>query len=105
MIGTHELVKAGASITVVPMVLSGDWIRVEITPRLSYYDRGRKTLKLQELATTVMVRSGQSIVIGGLDTQENTVGWFLFGGSRDNTTASRIIVLTPRIIDTPTILE
>lgn len=101
---TYEIVNAGASLEVLPTVLESGMIMVQVTPRLSYYDKGKKTLKLQELSTTVVVGDGQSIVIGGLNTEDNTIGKMFFGYGKNSRTARSKIILTPTVI-APVILR
>ncbi len=94
---THRLAKAGAYLEVQPTVIPGGLVRVTVTPVLSYWDEEKKALKLSTLSTTVIVPDGQSLVIGGLNTDDNTFGKAFFRMSRRRRAANKIITLTPRI--------
>ena len=57
--------SVGAKLAVSP-VIQGNLIKVSLTPELSYFtNKGKKTVKVNTLTTTVVVRNGQSICIGG----------------------------------------
>jgi hypothetical protein len=94
---THRLAKAGAFLEVQPTVIPGGLVRVTVTPVLSYWEEGRQVLKLSKLSTTVIVPDGQSIVIGGLNTDDNTFGKAFFRTGRRSRKANKVITLTARI--------
>jgi hypothetical protein len=50
-----------------------------------------------ELATTVVVRDGQPIALGGLTTGGEEVGAVLFGVGRERRTSTMTLLLTPKI--------
>lgn len=98
IVGMHYFVKAGATLEVRPTIVGDDMLDVEITPVISSYDRGARRLALQELRTRVRVRDGQSIIIGGIQTERATFGSTFFSRSSASGTMHRTVILTPTIL-------
>lgn len=90
----------GRSLVVRPRILSGGQVEVELWPRFTV--RGRRgAIDVTQLATKVVVASGQSIVIGGMQTGRDDVGSVLFGIGRRQHTSTMTMVLTPQIGGVP----
>lgn len=86
----------GRSLVVRPRILPGGMVEVELWPRFT--TRGRRgAIDVTQLATKVVVRSGQSIVIGGMTSASDDVGSVLFGIGRDRRTSTMTMILTPQI--------
>jgi len=57
----------GATLAVEPVALGDGRIRLKITPAFSYFvDRERLVTRVQQLATEVIVREGETLDLGGL---------------------------------------
>jgi hypothetical protein len=86
----------GRSLVVRPRILGDGRVEVELWPRFTA--RGRRgAIDVTELATKVVVRDGQSIVIGGSSGATEDVGAVLFGVGARRRTHTMTVVLTPRI--------
>jgi len=86
----------GRSLVVRPRILGNGMVEVELWPRLTV--RGRRgALDVTELATKVVVRDGQSVVIGGLSGASEDVGAVLFGIGGRTRSHTMTMILTPRI--------
>ena len=71
-------------------------VAVEVWPRFTSRRR-RGAIDVTELATKVVVRDGQPIVIGGMASMRQDVGGVLFGIGGECRTRTMSIVLTPKI--------
>jgi len=91
-----ERAFVGRSLVVRPTILPGGMVQVELWPRFSTRSR-RGAIDVTELATKVVVRDGQPIVLGGSTTADDEVGAVLFGIGKRTRTATTTMVLTPRI--------
>ncbi len=86
----------GRSLVVRPRIVGSGMVEVELWPRFTA--RGRRgAIDVTELATKVVVRSGQSIVIGGMTSGSEDVGAVLFGVGARQRTHTMSIILTPTI--------
>ena len=86
----------GRALVVRPTILDGGKVAVELWPRFT--TRGpRGAINLTQLATKVIVRDGQSIVLGGLTSGGSDVGAALFGVGDRRRTSTMTLVLTPKI--------
>ncbi len=85
----------GRSLVVRPRLLGGGRIAIELWPRFS--TRRGKVVDLTQLATKVVVREGQPLVIGGLATGGESVGAVLFGLTSRQRTSSMTLVLTATV--------
>lgn len=115
---TVEYLETGTQLTVRPFVSTDGTIRMELKPSISsaaLRDAIGATIpdeSTQELTTNVMVRDGQTVVLGGLFQEETTVtrrqvpglgdvpvlGW-AFKGKEDAVERNEVIFLvTPHII-------
>jgi len=90
--------SVGAKLAVMPVV-QGNLIKVSLTPELSYFtDRGTKTVKVNTLTTTVVVRSGQSICLGGYSSGNKDFSMHFFRKiAKSGKVATFDIILTPKI--------
>ena len=98
-LGRQVLVErqlVGRSLVVRPRILPGGMVEVELWPRFS--TRGRRgAIDVTQLATKVVVGSGQSIVIGGMASATEGVGSVLFGIGRGRRSSTMTMILTPQI--------
>ena len=86
----------GRSLVVRPRILGDGMVEVELWPRLIV--RGQRgALDVTDLATKVVVRDGQSLVIGGIAGASEDVGAVLFGVGGRTRSHTMTMVLTPRI--------
>jgi len=122
---TVEFLDVGTQLTLRPFISDDGYIRLELRPSIS--DGSTRTVggsagaapiiipdeTTQEITTNVMVRSGQTIVLGGLFKEDTTVGrrqvpylgdvpvlGTAFKGQDDNVERSEVIFLV-----TPTIMK
>ncbi len=113
-----EFLDVGTTLSLRPFVSDDDMIRLEIQPKVSTGEvRIENNLTIpqedtQELTTNVMVRSGQTVILGGLFKEQTTVirkqtpvlGDIpvlgnAFKGSNDDTTRDEyIFLLTPSVV-------
>ena len=85
----------GRSLVVRPKLLGGGRIAIELWPRFS--TRRGRVIDVTQLATKVVVREGEPLVIGGLATGGESVGAILFGLTSRQRTSSMTLVLTARV--------
>ena len=86
----------GRALVVRPRILGNGMVEVELWPRFTA--RGRRgAIDVTELATKVVVRDGQSVVIGGLSGASDDVGTVLFGVGARTRSHTMTMVLTPKI--------
>jgi len=91
-----ERAFVGRAMAVRPRILEGGRVQVELWP--VFTTRGpRGAIALTQLATTVTVGDGQSIVLGGLATGSEEVSAALFAIGRDTRRGTMTLVLTPKI--------
>lgn len=111
---TVEFLEDGTELTVRPFVSDDGFIRLELRPSVSTGDTSRETADgqiipdeiTQELVTNVIVRSGQTLVLGGLFTEDTSINrnqipglgdipiaGAAFKGQNDGVTRSEIIFL------------
>lgn len=77
---TIQTVDVGVGLDIVARVVGDNEIEVSLTPSVSYFSNGRTTrtlsTKRNEMSTTVIIRSGQTVVVSGLtvesDSQSNS---------------------------------
>ncbi|NQT88951.1 hypothetical protein HQ560_19440 [bacterium] len=91
-----ERAFVGRQLVVRPRILGRGMVEVEIWPRFS--SRGKRgAMDVTELSTKVVVRDGQSLVLGGMTSGGDDVGAVLFGVGRKQRTHNMTIILTPKI--------
>ena len=90
----------GASLIVEPLVMGdGPMIRIRLTPELSgLVDGNVYHTSFSRVATEVVVQSGQSFQVGGLDKDSEFYSRFLVGFDHGGNQQALQITLTPRII-------
>lgn len=91
----------GAFLVVQPTVIgSGPEIRIRLVPELSGIAEGSPfRVRFATAATEVVVRSGQTVSLGGLARDEAFYSRFLVGASRSGRIHSLDIRLTPTLLD------
>jgi type II secretory pathway component GspD/PulD (secretin) len=114
-----EKVSVGIKLEITPFISQDDEITVKITPEVSdavgYGREGLPVVDTRMVSTTVRVKDGQTITIGGL-TQENTrmtqnkipilghipiLGYLFSHTSYEKVTSDIIIFITPNIEHEP----
>lgn len=122
---TVEFLEVGTQLTLRPFISDDGYVRLELRPSIS--DGETRTVgssvipneTTQELTTNVMVRSGQTVVLGGLFKEDTTVSrrqvpyvgdipilGAAFKGQEDTVTRSEVIFLvTPTIVKDETLAE
>ena len=96
-----EWQDVGSFLAVVPEIIGdGPMIRVRLIPELSgrLKDGKEQTIQFTEVATEVIVSDGQTISIGGFNTDEEFSSKFLVGRSGGSDSSITGITLTPRIL-------
>jgi type II secretory pathway component GspD/PulD (secretin) len=85
----------GTSLVVEPMALGDGRLRIRLTPAFSYFlDRDRQVTEIQQLATEVVVREGETIEVGGVPMADRQfLERFLVGFDRSGTTQRMRITL------------
>jgi Flp pilus assembly secretin CpaC len=86
----------GRTLVVRPRILQGRLIEVELFPRFTVRG-GRGAIDVTQLATKVVVRDGQALVIGGTTTDKEDVGAALFSIGRETRQGRMVVILTPKI--------
>jgi type IV pilus assembly protein PilQ len=108
-----ETFEATLSLTVTPTVSFNDFVtmKLKVTDDKPYDDGSGKTVK--EIDTTLMVKSGETIVIGGIYTEDNqeseagipglrdipVLGWFFKARTKSTGKTELLIFVTPRVIE------
>ena len=93
----YQFRQAGRSLKVTAKRLPSGLIRIELTPVFSKFLTDDGDLELTELSTTVTARSGQTLVIGGGDTDEENVAKALFSYDKQGRKKQTLITVTPHI--------
>jgi len=91
--------QVGARLLVEPTVVGEGTLRVRLTPAFSYWlDQRSLTTEVSQLTTEVMVREGQEIDLGGVDTPDRQfLDKFLVGFNQSHETARLRITLRASI--------
>ena len=115
---TTKFVDIGTTLRVTPQVSPDGWITMNIHPEVSSFysalDAGPR-ITTREADTTVRVRDGQTIIIGGLIKKKDDrvrggvpilkdipiLGWFFSKRSKDIEETELAVFITPHIIRTP----
>lgn len=113
--------EVGISMLVRPSISSDGFVRLEIAPEISSLssqqtqiseDFAAPVINIRQVQTTVTVRNGETVVIGGLiqafnDNRETSVpffgdlpgiGWLFRTKEKGNRRTELLVVLTPRIV-------
>jgi hypothetical protein len=93
--------EVGAFLIVRPEIVGdGPLIRVQLTPELRGLVNGSPYhTRFAGVTTEVVVQSGQTFPLGGLDQHQAFYQRFLVGGRSEDTVEKLDILLTPRIIE------
>ncbi|MBS3763186.1 MAG: hypothetical protein KGZ25_07790 [Planctomycetes bacterium] len=87
-----ERAFVGASLSVRPNVLPQNRLRIVLQPVFTT-KKGRK-VEITDMATEVIVRHGQQMVIGGLDESSDSAGYTLFHSGRGRKSQKSVLILT-----------
>jgi len=90
-----ERAFVGRALIVRPKILGNGAIQVELWPRFT--TREGRAINLTELATTVVVRDGQPIVIGGMSAAGSDVASVLLATRSRTQTAAMAMILTAKV--------
>ena len=90
----YEFRQAGRSLKVTVRKLPSGMVYIELTPVFSRFLSDGGDLELTELSTTVTVRDGQTIVIGGGDTATQNVATALLAYSKSGQKRKTLITVT-----------
>jgi hypothetical protein len=93
----YEFRHAGRFVKVTPRVLPSGAMEIQVSPGFSKFLSAGGDIELTQLTTTVIVQSGQTIVIGGGNTSGQDVGTALFSYSKWREEGKTLITLTPTI--------
>lgn len=85
--------EVGTKLKVTPRII-GDLVEISLTPQVSYISsKGRGIIDITTLTTTVIVKDGHSVSIGGLQKDAEFESYFFKSSSQSNLN----IILTPHI--------
>ncbi len=90
----YQFRQAGKSVQVTPKILPSGAIRMELTPVFSKFLSAGGDVAFTELTTTVTVQPGQTIVIGGGDSSDETVGTALFSYRKQTERGQTLVTVT-----------
>jgi hypothetical protein len=90
----YQFRQAGKSLQVTPDLLPSGAIRMELTPVFSKFLSAGGDVALTELTTTVTVQPGQTIVIGGGNSSDETVGTALFSYRKQTENGKTLVTVT-----------
>lgn len=93
----YEFRQAGRSLQVTAVKQPGGMIRMELTPVFSKFLSNGGDIELTELTTTVVVREGQSVVIGGSTGTSEDVATALLSRQTGTERKQTLITVTPRV--------
>ena len=94
-----ERATVGTSLVVEPTIMPEDMVHVKVYP--SFTTREGRAIDLAEMAVEVVVRHGQTMVIGSLDESSDDVGSALFRWGRERESRQVTMTLTPLIQGAP----
>lgn len=79
-------------------VVKGEDVEVTVMPQISYFsDRERGIVRFNKASATVLVKSGQSVVLAGGDGEQGEIIRRILGNTSISQSQSGVIVLTPVI--------
>jgi len=93
----YEFRQAGRSLRVTANRLPSDMIKMELTPMFSKFLSSGGNIELTELATTVMARVGQTVVLGGSTNAGENVATALFSRQTGSERKQTLITVTPSL--------
>ncbi len=91
----YEFIQAGRSIQVTAHKLPDGSIKMQLVPVFSKFLNDGGSIELTELATTIIAKPGQTVVIGSLGTSGENVATALLGYQKDRHQKQTLITVTP----------
>jgi type II secretory pathway component GspD/PulD (secretin) len=125
-IGTTAFREVGVELEVIPHITREGIVRLQLKPKFSVQTGtvlvsalSQPVVDKREADTTLLVESGQTVVLGGLRKQEATkqvnkipflgdlplIGVLFRFEGEDTTTSELVVFITPRIIEKPVLTE
>jgi type IV pilus assembly protein PilQ len=125
-IGTTEFKDVGVTLTVIPHVTRDGMVRLQLKPEFSVqtdevtlsgqFTSAQPVVDLREATTTLLIKDGQTVVLGGLRKKDATkqmnkipllgdipiIGLLFRFKGEETTTSELVVFVTPRIIPDPT---
>lgn len=93
-----EFREVGTSLKVAASILSGNQVRVRLTPRISFFSPDRSgTIEFTEASTEVVVPSGRPLVVGGSTSQLHELTRQILGFRERQAGSETTIILTATI--------
>ena len=85
---------------VVKLMIAGENINIEISPRISYSgDSGMNEIIYREASTTIICKNGETVLIGSSDTSSENIVGNIFGGLQASKSKSSFyMMLTPEVM-------
>jgi Bacterial type II and III secretion system protein len=93
-----EFKDVGTSLKVGATVLPGNQVRVRLTPTISWFSADRSgVIEATEASTTLVVPSGQPVVLGGTTTQTHELTRRILGYRAEESGSETLMVLTATV--------
>ena len=93
-----EFKDVGTSLKVGATVLPGNQVRVRLTPTISWFSADRSgVIEATEASTTLVVPSGQPVVLGGTTTQTHELTRRILGYRAGESGSETLMVLTATV--------
>jgi hypothetical protein len=93
-----EFKDVGTSLKVGATVLPGNQVRVRLTPTISWFSADRSgVIEATEASTTLVVPSGQPVVLGGATTRTHEVTRRILGYRASESGSETLMVLTATV--------
>jgi len=93
-----EFKDVGTSLKVGATVLPGNQVRVRLTPTISWFSTDRSgVIEATEAATTLVVPSGQPVVLGGATTRTHELTRQILGYRASESGSETLMVLTATV--------
>ena len=93
----YQFRQAGRALTVTARKLPAGLIEIRLTPVFSNFLPDGSSLELTELTTTVLASPGQTIIIGGADTNTQNIASALLSYNKNSQQKQTLITMTPHI--------
>ncbi len=91
----YEFLQAGRSLKVTARKLPSGLIDMELTPVFSKFLNDGGDIELTELSTSITARPGQTLIIGGSDTNGENAAMALFAYSKRGQKKQTLVTVTP----------
>jgi hypothetical protein len=93
-----QFTEVGTSLKVGAAVLAGNQVKLRLTPTVSWFSPdGSGVIEATEASTTLVVPSGQPVVIGGTTTQTHELTRRILGYGASESASQTMMVLTATI--------